>query len=260
MPDPRLLALIALVALAGCTHRQLTRSTVLTAGTVVDTQYHIVLNNLALMAGAPESLPSHIDLADGVVQISDDIGLGTSGGLTTFGGSLLGIDRFGPSGGRQVTEQWGADATTDPQRITELQALYRAALGLAQLPESNAIAYLRGLDKPDTKSESKSDSPSKQKVGSSGLTPGGGSSGADGGRHVPIEILLRDVPPPGWYHLGCKRDVPKDACYVGRHGDRFAWVNADGLPGLARFTVTVLAVVKYQPGGDAKTRGLAVTR
>lgn len=261
MPNSRVMIALACASLAGCTHRQLTRSTVLTAGTVVDTQYQIVLNNLALMSGAPESLPSHIDLADGVVQINDEAAFGTAGGLTTFGGTMLGIDRFGPSGSRQVTEQWGADATTDPQRITELQALYRAALGLPQLPESNGIAYLRRSEESQ-KSQSKSDSKtSKQNVGAGGLTPDGGSSGGDGGRHVPIAILLGDVPQPGWYHLGCKKDVPTDACYVGRHGDRYAWVTADGLPGLARFTVAVLAVVKYQPGsGGGKTRGLAVTR
>ena len=260
MPNLRTLIAVACVSLIGCTHRQLTRSTVLTAGTVVETQYQIVLNNLALMSSAPETLPSHIDLADGVVQVNDEAAFGTAGGLTTFGGTMLGIDQLGPSGARQVTEQWGADATTDPQRITELQSLYRAALGLPQLPDSNAIAYLRRQEESTKKSSSTS--PSKTSVGAGGLTPdGGGSTGGDGGRHVPIAILLSDVPPPGWYHLGCKSDVPRDACYVGRHGNRYAWVCADGLPALARFTVTVLAVVKYQPGsGSGKSRGLAVTR
>jgi hypothetical protein len=39
-------------------------------------------------------------------------------------------------------------------------------------------------------------------------------------------------------------------------------VTPDGVPGLARFTVTVLTVVKLKPGpgGAGKSRGLAVTR
>ena len=255
--------LVLAVALAGCTHRQLARSTVLTAGTVVDTQYGIVLDNLARLSAAPESLPSHIDLADGVVQVNDEAAFGTAGGLTTFGGTMLGIDRFGPSGGRQVTEQWGADATTDPQRITELQSLYRAALGLEQLPTPNSVRYLREAEKSAKKSDKKKgDSPSPKSPGPpSPESGGGGATGADGGQHVPIEVLLSDVPPPGWYGLGCKNDVPEGACYVGRHGDRYAWVTANGVPGLARFTVAVLAVVKYQPGGGSGgSRGLAVTR
>ena len=75
------------VALAGCTHHQLARSTVLATGTVMDIQYRTVLNNLALMSCHPEALPSHIDLADGVVQVSDEAAFGTSGGFTTLGGN-----------------------------------------------------------------------------------------------------------------------------------------------------------------------------
>src|SRR5262245_24212727 len=60
--------------------------------------------------------------------------------------------------------------------------------------------------------------------------------GGDGELLVPIEVLLTDVPPPGWFQLGGKKDVPKDACYVARYGDRYAWVTPDGMPGLARFT------------------------
>ena len=256
-------AFLACVALVGCTHQQLTRSTVATAGTVVDTQYRIILDNLAHISASPESLPSHIDLADGVVQVNDQAAFGTAGGLTMFGGTMLGIDRFGPSATRQITEQWGADATTDPQRIAELQVLYRAALGLPRLPTLNTVEYLRRLGESGG-SGGKSGSgggPSPASTGGGGSTPGGGaSSGGDGGRHVPIDILLSDVPPPGWYHLGCQRDVPKDACYVGRHGNRYAWVTPDGVPGLSRFTITILAVVKYQPGGKSgKGHSLAVT-
>ncbi len=257
--------ILSCAALTGCTHRQLTRSTVLTAGTVVDTQYHITLNNLARMSESPESLPSHIDLADGVVQISDHGSFGGSGGLTTFGGTLLGIDQFGPSGGREVSEQWGADATTDPQHLNQLQAIYRAALGFTPLPVPNSIAYLSRADERES-SKGKKDGSSATKQDNSasegGDKSGGGSAGAGDGHTVPTHILLSDVPPPGWYHFGCRRDVPKDACYVGHHGDRYVWVTADGVPQLARFTLCVLAVVKYEPGvagGHGGKRGLAVT-
>ena len=27
---------------------------------------------------------------------------------------------------------------------------------------------------------------------------------------------------PGWFHVGSKHDVPKDACYVGRSGEQLA--------------------------------------
>jgi hypothetical protein len=45
---------------------------------------------------------------------------------------------------------------------------------------------------------------------------------------------------PGWFHVGRKRDVPKDACYVGKSGDCYVWVCADGREALTEFTLTVL--------------------
>jgi hypothetical protein len=45
---------------------------------------------------------------------------------------------------------------------------------------------------------------------------------------------------PGWFHTGRKCDLPKNACYVGRYKDRYAWVCEDGLPGLSQFTNDVM--------------------
>jgi hypothetical protein len=235
--------------MTGCTHHQLSRSTVLATGTVMDIQYRTVLNNLALLSTHPEALPSHIDLADGVVQVSDEGAFGTGGGFTTTG-ARFGIDQVGPSGSRSVSEQWGTDAVTDPQRLTGLQDLYRAALGLPPLPPPNAVAYLRRA-RTQERGAGEKDAP--------GPGPAGAPPPSGGDRAVPIEVLLSDVPPPGWFHLGCKKDVPKDACYVGRYGDRYAWVTPGGMPALARFTVTVLGAVKLEPGRSGRT-GLAVTQ
>jgi hypothetical protein len=67
----------------------------------------------------------------------------------------------------------------------------------------------------------------------------------------------------GWFYIGGKRDVPKDACYVGCYKDRFAWVRADGRERLADFTLKVLdlsTTIKDQtfltvPGGPRFTPG-----
>ena len=275
--------LSAALAAGGCTHRALTRNTVFTAGTVVEIQYETVLNNLARMSCNPADLPSHIDLADGVVQVSDEASFGRAGGFDSLagGGGGFGIDRFGPAAGRQISEQWGADATTDPQRLVDLQDLYRAALGLNPLPPPVAIALLRkdqedrggtigtsssgrsggsgsgGGGSPDDAGSPPDDSAAGG--GNSDANSGGSGGGSSGNRRVPIEVLLMDVPQPGWFGIGSKSDVPECACHVGRHGDRYAWVTPAGLPGLSRFTVTVLAVVKFKPGPTGGRSGLVVT-
>jgi hypothetical protein len=65
----------------------------------------------------------------------------------------------------------------------------------------------------------------------------------------------------GWFGIGCKRDVPSDACYVGRYKDRYAWVCPPGRGQLADFTLNVLdfaSTIKDQtiltiPGGPRFT-------
>jgi hypothetical protein len=237
-----------------CTHHQLTQSTVLTTSTVTDIQYRIVLMNLALLSCHPEALPSHIDLAEGVIQVNDEAGFGGAGGFTTFNGTRFGIEQLGPSVSRKISEQWGADATTDPRRLVELRDLYRVALGMPTLPPPNAIAYLRRIEAEKQKEKKREEEDGEEDSNND-------SSDEDRDERVPIEVLLTDVPPPGWYHLGAKKDVPKTACYVGRYGDRYAWVMADGMPSLSQFTVTAMMIVKLDPvRGQRSSRGLAVTR
>jgi hypothetical protein len=263
-----LAAAAGLLGTAGCTHHVLSRATVQTTGTVMDIQYRSVMANLALLSRHPEALPNHAHLADGVVQINDRIGFGQGGGFTTFGGTDFGLEQFGPSGQRQVTEQWGTDATTDPERLYDLQSLYRVALGMSPLPPPNSIAYLRRNEsggsggKSSGGSGGSDGSTSAASTGGGGSTPSGGGSsgGGDGGRRVPLEVMITDVPPPGWFRVGRWTDVPADACYAGRWGDRCAWVTAEGMPQLARLTATVLLVIKLKPGERPGGKsGLAVT-
>ena len=207
----------------------------------MEIHYEGMLTNLAMMSRHPEALPNHIRLADGVVQVNDQVGFGRAGGFTILGSSDLGIETLGPSGRRRVSEQWGTDAITDPERLYDLQSLYRTALGLSPLPPPNSIAYLRAEPREGA-SASDEDSEDEQE------------------RQVPLPILLTDVPPPGWYHLGSKREVPNGTRYVGRWNDRYAWVTPDGFAALTRFTLTVLMVIKLQPGEQTGgSSGLAVT-
>ncbi len=76
-----------------------------------------------------------------------------------------------------------------------------------------------------------------------------------------VESDLKEIP-SGWFHIGRKKDVPKDACYVGNYGDCYAWVSNDGLGDLSLFTLKILSLstllqdrqvvsgtgVRYSPG------------
>ena len=57
--------------------------------------------------------------------------------------------------------------------------------------------------------------------------------------------------PRGWYHVGCKRDVPRDARYCGNYDDTYVWVTDEGLDGFAHFYLTMMRL--YQLELEKKT-------
>ncbi len=58
-----------------------------------------------------------------------------------------------------------------------------------------------------------------------------------------VKDVQRDIVKihPGWYHVGRKHDVPKDACYVGHYHDCYVWVCRDGVGDLTDFTLKILS-------------------
>jgi len=45
-----------------------------------------------------------------------------------------------------------------------------------------------------------------------------------------------------WLQLGTKRDVPKKACYVSRHGPVHVWVMPEGISGLSELALAILDI------------------
>lgn len=61
---------------------------------------------------------------------------------------------------------------------------------------------------------------------------------------------------PCWFNVGGKWQIPKDAVYVGRHGNTFVWVSPDGVDSLTRLT---LAVLDIATAGTAAGAGAAAS-
>lgn len=241
----RILALMMILPMGGCAHRQLGRSTILTASSINPIEYGMVLDNIAMFTCEPETLPWHVRLGDGTVQIQDWAGIGQQGGgFTTFNGVRFGINNYGPQGSRRVSLQWGTDAVNDPDQLLALQDIYRRAIGLPPLPEPSFLAALRRARAGD------------------GDRPGSGAQGRSAEARadaVALTISRGGDVPTGWFGVGRKCDVPKDARYVGHYGDRYAWVPPEGVGGLARFTLLVLAIIRPQAGEPAAPGGLMFT-
>lgn len=237
---------VLVLLVGGCAHQQLTMSTVLTANSFQTIVYQIVLNNIAMFAAEPNTLPWHVRVRDGTVQIQDRIGIGQQGGgFSTFEGGGLGIETYGPQGSRQVALQWGTDAVGDPIQLYALQTVYRRVLGLPPLPEPNFIAEARRIrpsegDSDDENPPGDTDRETRSLLGS-------------------VEVSRSGEVPVGWFFIGGKKDVPKAARYVGRYGDCYVWVMPEGVGGLARFTLLVLSIVKFDAAEQEGGGGLMFT-
>jgi hypothetical protein len=204
---------LAFVSMAsGCkTHQVLAENFVRTTATVTDLNYRLVLTNVALFTGDPNTIPSFAVLNAGTVTVTDSKTLNVSGAAAPTiafaqqaGGTPFLLLAGGPTVERDLTENWSMVPITEPETLHRLRCAFQFLIAAPRGPacescEKRLTAVF--LDNPD-----------------------------------PLDILI----PRGWYHAGSKKDVPKTARYVGCYGDTYVWVTAEGMEGLARFTLTVL--------------------
>lgn len=231
---------VCLIWCSGCTSEQLLQSTSNTAGTVMDIQYQIVLDNGCRLARDPAALPSQIRIKQGTIQVSDEWGLYQ---LQIPISSETAI--AGPRAERTVSEQWGADAISDPRALKQLQDLYRAALGLPPLPDPVYLATQQDQ-------LASSPRPQKAKTQRSHATTAAATTQPQGKLKIDLD---RDVP-RGWLHYGARRDVPRNRVrYLSHCGDTWAWVMPQDMPNLSQFTLLVLYVTKLGPGENNNSGG-----
>jgi hypothetical protein len=73
---------------------------------------------------------------------------------------------------------------------------------------------------------------------------------ANGGRapgfHFNVATQLERLP-ACWLHIGCRKDVPRRACYKARCGNSYVWVEPEGMAGLSAFTLVVLDIATTDP-------------
>jgi hypothetical protein len=55
-----------------------------------------------------------------------------------------------------------------------------------------------------------------------------------------------------WLNIGCKRDVPRDACYVGRHDATRVWVMPQGMSKLSDLTLAIVDIATREDAEPAR--------
>lgn len=255
-----IMVVVVLACIPGCMAGRLRQRTINQGSTLTELQYQQVLANLALFATNPGALPWHVNLREGTTQITDSA---TAGALVDLGPPAVTQPQL--FGSRTAVAQWGMSPVIDPIELQLLRIAYRRAHGIAEMPSPEFLDELAHELKDqlpanaDQRNESElfydfegRASQTPRELDSRMITTNDPDFIADMSplnlsplaRNVRRKVgtIQRDLAriQPGWFHVGCKRDVPKNACYVGKCCDRYVWVEADGRDALTEFTLTVM--------------------
>jgi hypothetical protein len=264
---PRTAALAVALALAfvgssGCIVNRLGQRTMNQANTLPELQYQQVLDNLARFADNPSTLPWHVNFREGTTQVTDS---GSAGAAVDIGPPTETLPQL--FGSRTIVVQWGMTPVIDAIELRLLRIAYRRALGSPEMPDPeflNELAHELKNQFPsnaDQRDESelfyeytsrgsrdyaefdaKVTTTNDEEVcnGPEALASVRSPLARNVCRQLDvIQGALAKIQ-PGWFHVGRKKDVPRDACYVGHHGHRYVWVGPEGRDALTEFTLTVM--------------------
>jgi hypothetical protein len=220
------LVLTILPLLSGCaTQRSLCTNTLKTTATLTDLNYRMVLDNVAMFVANPSAMPSIAIANAGTVTVADQK---TASATTTYvptetfsqqagaGLPILSL-LFNPSCSRIVTENWSLAPVTDIDNLRRIRCAFQlVVLGHETTDCDSCRDLLRRFYLGETDR---------------------------------MDCML----PTGWFYVGCKNDVPRNACYVAHYCNAWVWVTPEGLEGLTRFTMTVIDLATGKPHAPMKT-------
>jgi hypothetical protein len=236
------------------THNFLRRQVRRQTSTVMDIMQQQVLDNVAMFATNPDTLPSFATIADGTTQTQD-------GGFvqpqfmwnaTTFTGL-----NFPFNVQRQLVENWKLQPVMSAGRLRRMRCAFQMLFmrptiaigpdGKSVCPDEGCVKCIAELvnvgllPKPSTlkldSSEGDSPSPSgcwKFKIEAEALVYA-----------EKLQAALDCAIPTGWFCTGCK--PPKDICFVGECCGTYAWVGPGGSDAFARFTLTIMTLATVDP-------------
>ncbi len=258
----QIIFVLGLACLSGCMANRLRQRTINQGSTLTEMQYEQVLGNLALFAENPAALPWHVNLREGTTQLTDSL---SGGSLVDLGPPAVTQPQI--FGSRTAVAQWGMSPVIDPVELQLLRVAYRRACGSPEMPSPELLEELahelkeQFASNADLRSESElfydfegQASKSFRELDKRIATTNDATfCGQPDSLGPDVSPLARNVCrklgriqhdleriETGWFCVGRKRDVPKSACYVGRSGDCYAWVEPQGCEALTELTLTVL--------------------
>ena len=178
---------------------------------MADLNYQQVLYNVARFVCNSATLPSVAVVNSGSVLVSDQ---GSFGGAGTYSPTITALQQIGgfpilnlflnPNVSHNVTENWTMAPVTDIDKVRRLRCAFQLLVSGVECSECDDC--LKTLED-----------------------------------FIPTEPeKLGCAIPMGWFCVGGKSDVTKEACFVGHYCETYVWVMPDGVDGMSRFTMTVM--------------------
>ncbi len=131
------LLLILVATSAGCTHRQLARSSQLQASSITDLQYQQVLSNLASFHCTPDVLPHFSVVGTGGTSVSDQ---GSASLELEWDTAALARKMLGLDASREVQEQWTLAPVVHPDKLRAIRCAFQLVTqGCANDPEADTL-------------------------------------------------------------------------------------------------------------------------
>ena len=220
------LAMMLAAITQGCTTVALNRSTLVHAESSSDLRYHEVVENLAMIAATPDTLPGYSSIFAGTTHISDQVQISSNtvwtrtfvkpiGFLTAFATQTLDI----PSQ-RQLTKNWTLDPTIVPEKLRAIRAACQWVLN-TPIPEAD-LNLLAAYNSD--------------------------AASAKPGYYFDVINMLGSLP-HNWLHVSNSRpDLSHAACYHAERGGLHVWIDAQGMEGLSQFTLVVQRIARADFG------------
>ena len=206
------------LGIAGCsTHHSLRKNTLCIAETLADINCQQVLDNVARFVVNVDSMPSLAVVNSGTVIVTDQSSVGGAG---TYAPTLTPIQQLGgfpilslfatPNVSHSLAETWSVTPVTEADKLRRIRCAF-------QLLVRGNIEGVECEDCQDRLNEFFSHDQGTEQC----------------------EL------PSGWFQMGSKCDVPKNACYVSNHCDTWVWVTSEGIDGLTRFTMSIMELATH---------------
>jgi hypothetical protein len=194
-----------------------------------------VLNNVARFVYDPGALPDFAVPTQGSTGVQD-----SGSGMFFIAWNRAGFDNTSLTGtaARQLNDSWTLTPVTDPRKLELMRCAYqRAVASCFPGQEQNECVdcvrrwaeFYLGTASPH------------------GTGEGGRATEAEIAQKVREEIVRRGIVGPDclngpcWFHVGCRKSVPKGCIYVGHYCDIYVWVcPGEGSQQLSDLTIAIL--------------------